>query len=99
MCNACGYPARPGHWTDAGFADVPERLRGRFAQAALLRQVLGRYGLSVRFDGMSPGLRVSDRAGRHVLAADLDALWAAAEGLAGRAIDPLDPAATETADG
>ena len=38
MCNACGYPARQGHWTDAGLDTPHDRLRARFRQT---------YGLSL----------------------------------------------------
>ena len=38
---------------------------------------------------------VSDGKGRSEVAADLAALWAAVERLAGRPLDPLDPALVE----
>ena len=33
MCSACGFPAAPGHWTEAGAATTLERLRGRLRRA------------------------------------------------------------------
>ena len=29
MCSACGFPAAPGHWTDAGAQTPGDRLRLR----------------------------------------------------------------------
>ena len=37
MCANCGYPAAPGHWTEAGAATAPDRLRARFGQPEALR--------------------------------------------------------------
>jgi CheY-like chemotaxis protein len=42
-------------------------------------------------DGVIPGIRVATKTGNHVMAADLAELWAAAERIGGKAIDPLDP--------
>lgn len=91
MCANCGYPAAQGHWTEAGTASAADRLRARFRRADILKTVLPAYGLTAHDDGMIPGVTVSTRTGDNVMAADLAELWQAAERLAGRPIDPLDP--------
>ena len=40
MCASCGFPAAPGHWTEAGAATAPDRLRARFRRAQVLQSVL-----------------------------------------------------------
>ncbi len=91
MCSACGFPARPGHWTDAGLATPQDRLRARFHRAAILRRVLAGRGLTAHDDGAT-GLMLSTLGGAHVLVADADGLWDAVARLTGRPFDPLDPA-------
>jgi hypothetical protein len=48
--------------------------------------------LSAQDNGMSPGYRLSNRSGMHVMVQTLDELWENAARLAGRPVDPLDPA-------
>lgn len=91
MCNACGNPAVPGHWTDAGAASPGDRLRARFHRVALLDRLLRPYGLAAHDGGVVPGITLSTLSGAHVMVQDLSELWQAAERLTGRAIDPLDP--------
>jgi hypothetical protein len=91
VCSSCGYPAAPGHWTDAGAATAPDRLRARFRRAEVLKSVLRGYGLSAHDGGEVPGIHLSTFSGSHAIAPNLEEAWAAAERLAGRAIDPLDP--------
>ena len=91
MCNACGNPAVPGHWTEAG-ADTPgDRLRARFHRAGLLDKVLRPYGLTAHDGGVVPGIQLSTLSGNQSILPDLSAVWAEAERLLGRPIDPLDP--------
>lgn len=89
MCSACGFPARPGHWTDAGLATPHDRLRARFRRAAILRAVLKPYGLTAHDDGMTTGIILSTLSGQSVIVDDLESLWVQAARLAGRPIDPL----------
>ena len=98
MCGACGFPAVPGHWTEAGVGNTThQRLRARFRRAQVLQSVLRAYGVTVR-DGMSsPGIQVSNMSGAQLIVADLTELWKAAERLGGRSIDPLDPLFTGSA--
>ena len=91
MCASCGFPAAPGHWTEAGAATAPDRLRARFRRAQVLQGILPAYGLTA-FDGAQvPGIQVSTLSGNQAIVRDLEEVWATAERLAGRAIDPLDP--------
>lgn len=92
MCNACGNPAVPGHWTDAGAATAGDRLRARFQRAALLNKVLRPYGLSAHDGGVVPGIQLSTLSGSTVIVPDLGSLWVEAERILGRPIDPLDTA-------
>ena len=71
MCANCGFPAAPGHWTEAGAATAPERLRARFRRAQVLQTVLSGYGLTAHDDGVIPGITVATKTGNHVMAADL----------------------------
>lgn len=95
MCSACGFPAAPGHWTDAG-ADTPhDRLRGRFRRAQVLQRVLPAYGLTAFDGGEVPGIQVANLAGSQTIVSDLEALWRVAETLIGGPVDPLDPHFTD----
>ena len=91
MCSACGFPAAPGHWTEAGAATPHDRLRARFRRAALLQALLPAYGLTAHDGGQVPGIHLSTLSGAQSILPDLAALWAEAERLTGAAIDPLDP--------
>lgn len=91
MCNACGNPAVPGHWTEAGAATPADRLRARFHRAGLLDKVLRPYGLTAYDGGVVPGIQLSTLSGNQSIVPDLSAVWAEAERLLGRPIDPLDP--------
>ena len=92
MCNACGNPAVPGHWTDAGAQTPSDRLRVRFHRANLLNTILRPYGLSAHDGGIVPGIQLSTLSGSTIIVPDLGSLWAEAERLIGFPIDPLDAA-------
>lgn len=91
MCNACGNPAFPGHWTDAGAATPGDRLRARFHRASVLNAILRPYGLTAHDGGMVPGIQLSSLSGAHGMVANLAEVWAEAERLVGAPIDPLSP--------
>jgi hypothetical protein len=90
MCGSCGFPAVPGHWTDAGMSGASDRLRTRDRRAKILNRVLSRYGLKAHDGLLVPGLQISSLSGEHVLVQDLAQAWKEAERMAGAAIDPLD---------
>ena len=89
MCNACGYPARAGHWTDAGLDTPGDRIRARFRRAQVLARVLRPLGLTAHDDGVTEGLILSTLSGASVIVTDPEQLWAVVARLAGRAYDPL----------
>ncbi len=90
MCNACGNPAAPGHWTEAGAATPGDRLRARFHRARVLDEILRPYGLMAHDGGVVPGIQLGNRAGASMIVENLTELWAEAERLNGAPIDPLD---------
>ena len=73
------------HWAETGSGR-----RARVFRVQLLNRVLEHFGL--RLDDWSGSVYVlRDRKGRAEVVPDIGALWAAAERLAGRSLDPLDP--------
>jgi len=98
MCGLCGVLGAEVHWTDAGaqpqaFAGrqaAPTFRQERYQRIALANRVLRHYGLKLGdFEGRSYVLRGAT--GRQELVPHLALMWAAAERLAGRTCDPLDP--------
>ena len=84
MCVLCGVLLNE-HW-----AEQEGGRRGRVARVRLLNRVLVFYGL--RLDDWGGRIWVlRDAKGRSAVVADLGSLWAQAEELAGRRLDPLDP--------
>jgi hypothetical protein len=85
MCAVCGV-LLDEHW-----AEQEGGRRGRVFRGRLLNRVLGVYGL--RLDDWSGRVWVlRDAKGRTAVVANLGVVWAEAERLAGRKLDPLDPA-------
>jgi hypothetical protein len=99
VCVLCGqdFVAR-AHWTDRHLEDraraaAPgsdpieyqrDRRRERAHRVALTSEILRHYGI-----------KLDDSKGRSELVQDLGSLWPAAERLAGRTPDPLEPALRE----
>lgn len=97
MCNACGFPTRPGHWTDAGADNAGDRLRLQLRRAQILNKLLGSYGFTARPPGHGPGFALSTFSGRTTLVPDLEAIWEEAAKQLGYPLDPLDPRFTAPA--
>lgn len=104
MCAFCAaVGAGEAHWTeagtDAGHAAEGEsgraRYLGRLRRVALVNAILDHYGCEAR-DWAGNQYVVSSRAGRSALVAHLPQVWAAAEEIVGRPLDPLDPALLDT---
>jgi hypothetical protein len=91
MCSSCGFPAAPGHWTEAGASATHDRLRARFRRAQILQAVLPRFGLTAHDSITVPGIQLSTLSGNHIIVRDLSEVWKEAERMTGAAIDPLDP--------
>ena len=96
MCSGCGFPTRPGHWTDAGSGTAGDRIRLQLSRARVLAKILTPYGLTARPPGQAPGIALSSFTGRTTIVPDLDALWEEAAQQLGAPIDPLDPRFTGT---
>jgi hypothetical protein len=99
LCGLCGVLGAEAHWTDAsarpdtfaGRQSQTTRRQERYARIALANRILKHYGLKLGdFHGQSYVLRSAT--GRQNLVPHLAGMWAAAETLAGRPCDPLDPA-------
>jgi hypothetical protein len=85
MCSLCGVLLKT-HWAERG-----ARRRERTFRVRLVNRVLAHYGLELAdWGGRVYVLR--DRKGKSAVVDDLGALWAEAERLAERRLDPLDPA-------
>ena len=90
MCSACGYPAAPGHWTEAGAATPHDRLRERFRRVQVLQKVLKGTGVTAHDGGVIPGIQVISLSGAQTIVPDLEGVWREVEKLRGRPLDPLD---------
>src|SRR5215211_5409183 len=85
MCALCGVLST-SHW-----AERDSGRRERVFRVRLLNRVLSHFALELGdWSGRVYVLR--DRKGKTVVVGDLGGLWTAAEALAGRPLDPLDPA-------
>ena len=87
MCALCGVLGSD-HWAESGGGR-----RARLLRAALLDRVLSHSGLGLQ--EWAGRYVVRDRKGRSLVVDDLPGVWAAAEELAGRRLDPLDPGLLE----
>ena len=96
MCGLCGLLG-VDHWTD--MAANPQAFGGagrtrrheRIYRARLASQVLARFGLTLE-DWQGRSFVLSSRTGKRKLVDDAAQLWLEAETMAGRPLDPLDPA-------
>jgi hypothetical protein len=85
MCSLCGILLQ-SHWAEEGTGP-----RDRIFRVRLVNRVLAHYGLELAdWGGRVYVLR--DRKGRSAVVGDLGGLWSEAERLAGRPLDPLEPA-------
>lgn len=85
MCSLCGVMAKE-HWATLG-----DDRRTQLLRARTLNRVLEHYGLQVQAWGAGT-LVLRDGKGGTAVVDDLGALWTEAARLAGRPLDPLDPA-------
>ncbi len=99
MCSLCGILAGRGHWTESASspevfarrAEIHTPGRERQHRTRILNVVLHHYGLSLS-DWTAGKSVLRSATGRSALVEDVGGLWPAAEHLAGRPLDPLDPA-------
>jgi hypothetical protein len=96
VCGLCALLAgrgggAPNESLFATAADRVERDRNRRARIGRINQILAHYRL-VLDDRGPQTLVLRAPTGRSVVLGDFSGVWAAADQLAGRPIDPLDPA-------
>ncbi len=102
MCVLCGEFVSQIHWTERHIEDKARasgasgdyhrfRRRDRLHRAKVANEVLSYYGLRVS-DWAGSKYLLRDKKGRTELVQDLGSMWSAASKLAGRPLDPLDPA-------
>ena len=104
MCALCGVFTDGPHWTESGTdagrsAAAPtgrDRHLDRVRRLTLLNRVLAAYGCSADDWAGAQYMVHKASGGATEMAGDLPMLWAAVEGLTGRAPDPLDPALVAT---
>lgn len=85
MCALCGVLIE-SHWAEAGSGG-----RERAFRVRLLNRVLSHFGLELA-DWSGSVYLLRDRKGKTAVVENVGALWGEAERLAGRKLDPLDPA-------
>jgi hypothetical protein len=103
MCVLCWQFLGEGHWTEqvfeaegnaapgtVGSTRERARRRDRYQRTRILNQILRHYGLRLD-DWHSRSYVLSDRKGSTVLVRDLGEIWPAAQQLARRRLDPLEP--------
>lgn len=99
MCALCGVVGGPEHWADAHARPGAftrntgplERRSERARRVVQANRVLKPFGLALS-DWQGSAYLLSGRTGKTAIVGDLAHLWAGAEALLGRPLDPLDPA-------
>ena len=102
MCSLCGILGGNEHWADAVarpgvFTRNTERVDRRRERANRVRvanEVLAPFGMTLS-DWQGTSFLLATRTGKTEIVEDLGHLWPAAERLAGKACDPLDPAVVD----
>ena len=90
MCGLCGILGVEGHWTDDPTASAASRRADREHRARVANRILSLYGL--RLQTWRERFTLRGHTGKTAVVDHLGAVWPAAEKLAGRSCDPLDPA-------
>lgn len=103
MCGLCGFLGID-HWTETALADAvtPElssatRRRERAYRVRFIDRALRHYGLHLQ-DWQRRSFLLANRTGRTEVVDSPAALWATAEKLLGRRLDPLDPVLLDAID-
>lgn len=94
MCALCGVFLTEAHWTDVSPApagrSVRTRRHERLHRVTLANRILKHYGFKIR-DWQGNAYLLSSATGQTAVLPNVAAVWAAAEQLRKRALDPLDP--------
>ena len=93
MCGLCGLFATGRHWTDGAGPGQRTGEGERRHRAAVANAVLALWGL--RLSSWAGRFTLTGRTGKSAVVDNLGALWPQAERIAGRPLDPLDPAVIE----
>jgi hypothetical protein len=88
MCGLCGLLGEDIHWSDPLGDELPRR-RERLQRISAINRVLAPFRLSVS-DFQGCAYLVHGATGRQELASGLDDVWAKAQAILGRPLDPLD---------
>jgi hypothetical protein len=91
VCILCYTLTGEAHWSDDRLGSQ-SRATDRARRRRLLKSALGTYGLDYSDDPGGVTSLVRDRKGNVRVVRGLHETWAAATQLAGRPLDPLDPA-------
>lgn len=90
MCAFCGALGIAEHWTDEpGEAPAPAAA-ARHYRVAVANRLLAGFGLTL--SSWADRYTLTSRTGGMAVVDSFGGLWPAAEKLAGRPLDPLDPA-------
>lgn len=102
MCALCAVLGRSAHWTDmtgrAEFEASGTKVTRRYERArraAMIRPLFDKIGLTLE-DWSGSSWLVSNSEGKNEEVYQLTEIWSAAERLAGRPCDPLDPKLIES---
>lgn len=90
MCGLCGLLGEDVHWNDPLSNELPLR-RERLRRISAINRVLAPFRLKVE-DFQGTAYLLLGATGKQELASGLDQLWAVAQSMIGRPLDPLDPA-------
>jgi hypothetical protein len=91
MCILCYGLTGEEHWSDAQVGtESPSSVRAR--RRALLTAIMAAHGLGYSDDPTGITSLISDRKGKVQVARSLGEVWAAADQLVKRPLDPLEPA-------
>lgn len=88
MCGLCGLLGEDIHWSDPLRDELPRR-RERLQRISAINRVMAPFRLSVS-DFQGSAYLVHGATGRQELASGLDEVWAKAQAILGRPLDPLD---------
>lgn len=98
MCGFCAFVSGMPHWTESGSdaatgipIDSREQRLERIFRVSLVNMLLEGHGCTVD-DWSLDQYIVRSRTGRSELVAALPQVWRTVEEIAGRPVDPLDPA-------
>ena len=93
MCGLCGLLTTDRHWTDGTGSGQRTGEAERRHRATVANAVLALWGL--RLSSWAGRFTLAGRTGKSTVVDNLGALWPQAERIAGRPLDPLNPAVIE----